>query len=106
MTATKLQPEQIVERFLDLPVFAQRRIPKNEDDFGDEQTIGLSLKLRDGGWWGDDWAGQHESPFAIYLGGSDEKGWVIAYKKLVGDGLMGGVSYPTLQDLKQVWGLD
>lgn len=105
MTTTKLQPKDIVGRFLDLPVFAERRIPKNEADFGDDQTIGLSLKLKDGAW-GSDWEGEHESPFAIYLGGSDERGWVVAYKKLMGDGLMGGVSYPTLQDLKMVWVLD
>jgi hypothetical protein len=102
---TPLTASQTYQIWLDCPVFATKRRPDHADDFGDKKTIGLHLKLRSYNLQQTSW-GEHPSPFAIYLGGDDERGYTIGYKEVLTFRLTNGITYPTLADLKSVWILD
>lgn len=86
------------------PVFCQKRDVTCRGDFGDEKTIGLSLRRL--GVSGSSLSGHDpDDAFGVYLGRHDD-GWVVGIKRLDYSGWSGCEVFKTLEDLQRRWELD
>jgi hypothetical protein len=87
----------------DSPVFGTKRSPDNRGDFGDRETVGLSLRRV--GFSMSTPEFKPDDSFGVFLGEHPD-GWVVAVKKLDYSGFAGCEVYPSLEDLKMRWELD
>ena len=102
--AFETKPAQEAYRYHgDSPVFGIKRSPDNRRDFGDPQTVGLSLRRVGLSFDNPDYK-MNES-FGVFLGEHDE-GWVVATKMFDYSGLSGCEIFKTLESLKRRWELD
>lgn len=77
-----------------------RRIPQNQDDWGDDKTIGLQLKKRDFDFNNSD----PSDSFGMYLGSYDNKYVVVRYGLLYE--VLDAVVYDSQEEMKKDWVLD
>lgn len=86
------------------PVFCEKRDVSNRGDFGDEKTVGLSLRRL--GVTGLSMNGYDpDNAFGEYLGQHDD-GYVVGIKKLDYSAWSGCEVFETLDELKRRWELD
>lgn len=79
------------------------RSPSNQDDFGDEQTIGLCLKRRGKNIF----QGDPDDSFGLFLGLDDNNRYIVGINKLGSKfAFVSGEAYESLADLKIDWVLD
>jgi len=84
----------------DAPLFGKKRSPKNECDFGDEQTVGLKLK-RSGKSFNS--LGDHD--YGVFLGENDGQ-FHVGTMEILSFTPSKLESFDTLEKLKQQWILD
>lgn len=82
------------------PLFGERRIPRDINDFGDNETVGLKVKRN-----GRTFFQQQDHDFGVYLG------YVNGQYHIGTCEIMSFVpseleSFATLEELKQQWELD
>lgn len=80
--------------------FAQKRCPVDAFDYGDEQTVCLSLK-RVGYNFNDD----VDNSFGVYLG-KHYDGYVVGIKKFTWNGFNACEVFDSITEMKRVWQLD
>lgn len=97
----RLGKEVAYEAMLDLPVFAQRRCPEHELDFGDEGTVLASLKRRGV----NPFVGDPNDKFAKFLGCKDGK-FVVGVQNLGMLVFNATEVFDDLDELKIHWQLD
>jgi hypothetical protein len=85
---------------MDVPIFAEKRKPISETDFGDSRTIGLHLKKNMSLQYAQDY------DFGIYLGQLKNGKWGVALKTLSSFVPEKLAEYSSLGELKQTWILD
>jgi len=87
---------------LDAPAFAEPRIPTDALDFGDSQTIMLSLKRRKTNIF----AGDPNDKFGVFLGKNKEK-FVVGVHN-IGNKFQFNASeaFESLEEMKAEWQLD
>jgi|TARA_B110000503_G_C6872373_1_gene299222 hypothetical protein len=66
---TRLSPNVAYEALENTPAFGDRRIPTSNEDYGDDETIGLCLKRK----FKNLFEGDPNDKFAIFLGQKDNK---------------------------------
>ena len=79
------------------------RIPKTQDDFGDDQTVGLCLKRRNRCIF----SGDPNDSFGLFLGLDDNNKYIVGINELGHKfKFVGGESFDSIEDLKDDWVLD
>lgn len=92
------------ESMLNLPIFVEKRVPKDALDFGDERTTLLSLKRRS--YRIDDNDADPNNCFGVYLGESD-KGFAVGVHVLGSKFTFTATEvFDTIDEMKAEWVLD
>lgn len=94
-----LTEDQIVEVFLDTPMYPVQRCPDGPDDWGDRATVKLQLK-RQGADFSSPW-----NHFGTYYG-KHSIGYVVAIKGIASMEPISGEAFDTIEEMKQLWQLD
>lgn len=87
----------------DSPVFGNKRSPGNRMDFGDRETVGLSLRRV--GFSMSTPEFKPDDSFGVFLGEHPD-GWVVAVKKFDYSGFAACEVHESLDSLKRHWELD
>ena len=88
---------------MDSSVFGNKRSPDNRGDFGDRETVGLSLRRV--GFSMSTPEFKPDDSFGVFLGEHPD-GWVVAVKKFDYSGLAACEVHESLDSLKRHWELD
>jgi hypothetical protein len=102
--AVRKSAEDARRYWLDSNVFHDARSCSDRGDFGDTDTVGLSLRRLGVNFASLD-GYDHDDAFGTFLG-QHEDGWVVAIKKFDYSGYAGCEVFETLEDLKRKWELD
>jgi len=90
-----MNANEIVDVLMDVPIFGKKRNPKNAEDFGDVDTIGLHLKQPN-----------NYEKFGVYLGQLRNSKWGVGIKDLITFGIVDIEEHDSLEELKRNWILD
>jgi hypothetical protein len=99
----KKSAEDAARFWLDSPVLGVKRSPKNRTDFGDSETVGLSLRRV--GFSMSNPEFKPDDSFGTFLGEHPE-GWIVGVKKFDYSGWAACEIHDTLESLKRHWELD
>jgi hypothetical protein len=97
-------PQKAAELWQQSTVFGPKKSPDNRSDFGDDTTVGLSLRRV--GLSFDHPFSKMDECFGVYLGHHPGDGYVVGNKKFDYSGWAGCELFASLEDLKQRWELD
>lgn len=95
--------EDAANYWADSPVLGNKRSPNNRGDFGDNKTVGLSLRRI--GFSMSNPEFKPDDSFGMFLGEHPD-GWVVAIKKFDYSGFAACEVHPSLESLKMRWELD
>ena len=87
----------------DSPVLGNKRSPENRSDFGDNKTVGLSLRRIGVSMNSPEF--KPDDSFGLFLGEHPD-GWVVAVKKFDYSGFSSCEVHPSLESIKRFWELD
>lgn len=99
----KKSAEDAAQFWSDSPIFGNKRSPENRSDFGDDRTVGLSLRRIGINVDCKDFA--PDDSFGLFLGKHSE-GWVVAIKKLDFSGFSACEIHSSLESVQRKWELD
>jgi hypothetical protein len=94
-----LTQDEIIEVFMDTPIWPIQRCPDGPDDWGDPATVKLQLKHH-GANFHSPW-----DHFGTYYG-KHKIGYVVAIKGVASMEPVSGEVFDTIDEMKQRWQLD
>lgn len=102
MTTTRYDDKATIAQYVKATIVPPRhRIPDSRDDYGDLETVGLSMKRDNVDFNSTD----HDNLFGRYLGHHADGYAILVVTLLTGEPTAVEV-FPTLEAMKQEWVLD
>lgn len=95
--------EDAARYWSDSAIFGSKRSPENRSDFGDNKTIGLSLRRI--GFNIDNKEFDPDDSFGLFLGQHTD-GWIVAIKKFDFSGFSSCEVHQSLESIQRKWELD
>ena len=95
--------EDAAQYWSDSSIFGSKRSPENRSDFGDNKTVGLSLRRIGSNI--DNKESNPDDSFGLFLG-KHQDGWIVAIKKFDFSGFSACEIHQSLESVQRKWELD